>query len=592
MRIDPTGSHDYAATAAMPAAAPVFPWAIYLTGTDHRFRLLAFDFDSSRHGADVARTDADRLCGHLDELGVDHLRTVSGPTGGQHVWVRLDTSGAAATDVARLARVLRRHYPSLDTAPLSNPVTGAVRPPGAPHRRGGHSLPHLDGRALEAVLARMETGTHPAVVDWLLARHPHTAEPSRDDRGRTVRIVDDPACGPHLDRPRRPLTARTRALLAGPPATGVDRSALAHSILLGMARAGHTLADVEAAAATAPGLVRLRDDSARGRDDTERQWQRALVAAAEFAPAPNTERAPIDDELDRIEAAITADPTYWARPGGASDERILHALLVLARTARTRRLDIDVRRLAEAAAVDASTASRRLRALAADGWVTRIADGAGTRAATWELTLPDTPDTAATQGEPAPRPPGSSPALLDHHTHDVWANGAGLGAAAARIHWALLTRFWESPNSASHRIDENYLEDATGYGRATIRKTLRRLRELRLLPSRTRAPRLARAAAVIGSAGTAARRARRHLVDRELHRWWTEEIEWRRRPGKKRGVPAGIQAGAIALPLAAPARARYGRFPTVDGGRADYPAARARVVAALETPALPEQSAA
>ncbi|MDO2381769.1 hypothetical protein Q2298_25800, partial [Rhodococcus electrodiphilus] len=203
-----------------------------------------------------------------------------------------------------------------------------------------------------------------------------------------VRIVD-PASDPRLDRPRRPLTDATRALLDAVPAPGADRSAIVHSIFLGMARAGHSLADARAAAATAPGLVRLREDRARGREDTDRQWRRALDTAAGFAPAPPTTRAPVDDELDRIEAAIGADPAHWARPGGASDERILYALLALARTARTRIFDIDCRRLAQAAAVDASTVSRRLRVLAHESWVRCVRTGSGTRAATWQLELPD-----------------------------------------------------------------------------------------------------------------------------------------------------------------------------------------------------------
>ncbi|NKR28859.1 hypothetical protein GS966_27825 [Rhodococcus hoagii] len=570
----------------MPAAAPTVPWAIYLTTTDGRYRLLAFDLDSGRHGIEVARADADRLSAHLSELGVPHLRTHSGPAGGQHIWVRLAAPGAAAEDVRQLAHALRQHYPSLDTAPLSNPVTGAVRPPGAPHRHGGYSLPQTSDEALDAVLARMEHGTTTEVVAWLLARHPHTAVPSRDRGARTVRIVDD-AAGPRLERPRRPLTDRTRALLTTTPSTGTDRSALAHSILLGMARAGHTLADVRRAVDSAPGLARLRDDAARGRDETVRQWRRAVEAAAQFAPTTVVERAPIDDELDQVEAAVTADPARWARAGGSSDERILHALIVLARTARARTLDVDVRRLAEAAAVDASTASRRLRVLAAEGWVTRIREGAGTRASTWELVLPELD---ATQGEPAPAPPtGTSHALLDHHTHDVWTHRTGLGGAAARIRWALLNL-----GKPINSVDSGILHELvalTGYTTGTIQKTIDRLRALRLLPSRTRAPRLARAATILGAAGAAARRAHRHLIDRELHRWWTEETEWRGRRGKKRGIRS-TATGTIALPISAPARARYGRFPTTDTGRADYRAARTIVASMVDAPATYSQVAA
>lgn len=574
----------------MPTTAPKVPWAIHLTAADHRYRLLAFDFDSGPHGADVAASDAHRLCTVLDELGIAHLHTASGPAGGQHVWIRLSDPGASADSVRTLAHALRQHYPSLDTSPLANPVTGAVRPPGAPHRNGGYSLPYLHGPALSNTLKRMSSGAPHDVVEWLLARHPHTELPKHHDRTRTVRIVEDQA-GPHLDRPRRPLSIRTQALLGTTPAPGTDRSALAHSILLGMAKAGHSLLDVETAVASAPGLVRLRDDHDRGCDDTARQWQRALDVAARFAPSPADERAPVDDELDQVEAAVMADPTRWARPGGASDERILHALIVLARTARTRTLDVDVRRLAEAAAVAASTVSRRLRILAGEQWVTRIHAGSGTRASTWELNLPST---GATQGEPAPLlRVGTSRALLAHHTHDVWTYRTGLGGAAARIHWEAL-EFGKSTISACRGESLYiYVSAATGYATATVIRTLNKLRDLHLLPrsaTETSIERMDRTALSLGVIGTAATRTHRHLIDRELHRWWTEELEWRSRRGKKRGVRA-TPSSTLALPIAAPARARYGRFPTGGDGRADYRTARDTVVTSLAY-VLPPHSAA
>ncbi|AXY49318.1 hypothetical protein [Rhodococcus ruber] len=578
MRIDPDRTHTYATTMAVPSRPPGFPWAIYLAGADHRYRLLAFDLDSGRHGPAIARTDADRLAAHLAELGVPHLRTRSGPSGGQHLWLRLAAPGAAPDEVRRLAHALRQHYPSLDTAPLTNPATGAVRPPGAPHRRGGQSRPHLHGSALEAALAGLDTETAPEVVAWLLARHPHSPAPPPRRSSGPVRIVD-PVSNPRLDRPRRALTDTTRGLLATAPGPGADRSALVHSIFLGMARAGHTLADARAAAATAPGLVRLREDRARGREDTDRQWRRALDTAAHFAPAPPTTRAPVDDELDRIEAAIGSDPAHWARPGGASDERILYALLALARTARTRTLDIDCRRLAQAAAVDASTVSRRLRVLTQQSWVTRIRPGSGTRAATWHLELPDqaAPLPAATQGEPAPAP-GHPSVLLDHHTHDLWAHRSGLGAVAARIHWAVISG---KPLISGRGRTPVEVATRTGYSLATVTRVLSTLTRLGV-PTRTGADtpalreQLDRAADRVGASGVGAQRVRRHLLDRELHRWWLEEQDWRRRRGKKTGVPRTVSL-TIALPIEAPARLRYGRFPVTDTGRADYRTARAVV---------------
>ncbi len=52
MRVDPSRTHDYGATMVVPQQAPDYPWAVYLADRDLRFRLLAFDFDSSRLGPD------------------------------------------------------------------------------------------------------------------------------------------------------------------------------------------------------------------------------------------------------------------------------------------------------------------------------------------------------------------------------------------------------------------------------------------------------------------------------------------------------------------------------------------------------------
>ena len=74
----------------------------------------------------------------LDRAGADYLVAESGPGGGRHVWAALAEPVDAET-VAGLARLMRHLCPTLDLAPLTNPATGCVRPPGAPHRAGGAS---------------------------------------------------------------------------------------------------------------------------------------------------------------------------------------------------------------------------------------------------------------------------------------------------------------------------------------------------------------------------------------------------------------------------------------------------------------------
>lgn len=568
MRIDPERTNNYSRSVAIPAEAPTHLWAMCLTDDDHLFRLLAFDFDTSRHGPEQARTDSDRLAAHLDDLGVPYLRTHSGPTGGQHVWIRFaDPCAADADTVRELARVLAQHYLTLDISPLSNAVTGAVRPPGAPHRHGGRSLPHLTGLELRSALERVSHGTTPEVITWLIARHPHTAPPANRARTTPIRILDT-AANPRLDRPRRGLSERTRSLLATSPAPGADRSAVAYSILLGMARVGWSLEDVQSAVGTEPGLVRLREDRDRGRKDLDAQYQRALEQAATFAPTADRVRGPLDDDLDTIERALTTHSARFARPGGASDERILHALITLARTAGTPTLDIDCRRLAEMAGIDHTTVSRRLKALAQAGWVTQTHAAAGTRAATWTLNLPpaEWACTGATQVEHAPAPKPTPP-LLDHHSHDIWSPTPGLGAAAARIHWVLL-----HGNSSPASISA-----VTGYSTRTVEKALRAFQGLRLSGTLRRSAEtaqkaLSRAAQALGVAGVAATRRAGHLLDRETFAWWTDDQAWRQRKGKKRGARRDT-ASMLALPIDGPARVKYGRFPTT-GGRADYRTAR------------------
>lgn len=55
------------------------------------------------------------------------------------MWTAL-AEPADRESVATLARLARHLCPTLDIAPLSNPTTGCVRPPGAPHRSGGRSV--------------------------------------------------------------------------------------------------------------------------------------------------------------------------------------------------------------------------------------------------------------------------------------------------------------------------------------------------------------------------------------------------------------------------------------------------------------------
>ena len=140
---------------------PRVPWAVHLTDRAGHFRLLCADLDA-KPSPTAAALDADRLSGLLTELAVPHLVCESGPTGGRHVWVAL-AEPIPADLVGVLARLLKGWLPTLDTAPLLNPATGCVRPPGAPHRLGGASRP------LAGTLAAL-TYLTPLLGGWLADR--------------------------------------------------------------------------------------------------------------------------------------------------------------------------------------------------------------------------------------------------------------------------------------------------------------------------------------------------------------------------------------------------------------------------------------
>ncbi|KXP10740.1 hypothetical protein AXK60_24960 [Tsukamurella pseudospumae] len=334
-------------------------------------------------------------------------------------------------------------------------------------------------------------------------------------------------------------------------------------MLLGMAASGWAWRDV-LAQLQQPGLVRLREDYERGEAHAISQWQKALMLAAESAwPRTAADRA--DDQV-AVQLAATLSAAAigprWARPGGASDERVLLAFAALCEQAHAVTINVDVRRLAEAANVDASTVSRSLRRLAVEGWVRLQAVSEGTAAASWTLLDPPACP-AATQVEtrpPARELPPADPSRLEHAQHDVWVWRDGFGGVGERVHY-----YW------SQGVPTSQIAAATGYSLRTVVRWLSVLGQHRMLTWR---PRWESVARILGAAGVTVARARRHRAERIAFDWWRAELDWRCTPGKRRrrtGVSAAAgAAAAIALPIAAPIRARAGRFPTKPDGRMDW----------------------
>lgn len=226
-------------------AQPSTPWAVHLADAQGRYRLLCADLDAKSSG-EVAAADAKRLSRVLSELGIPHLVCASGPTGGRHVWLGMRESMDAEV-VCALAYLLKAWLPTLDVAPLVNPTSGCVRPPGAPHRLGGVS--QVIAGSVRALTDVMVTTDEVHALMTRIAEHLQLAAPSSAPRQR--RPIAEAKGMPFLPGKKRPLSAGCRALLAATP-TG-DLSAVLWRVLCGAAAARWRFADV-AAIADAPGL--------------------------------------------------------------------------------------------------------------------------------------------------------------------------------------------------------------------------------------------------------------------------------------------------------------------------------------------------
>ncbi len=569
-RIDSGRTHSYRST-PWPTSLPEFPIASYLSDRAGNYRLLAFDFDVGRYGSDAVDVDWSILAKVLDELGVPHLVVRSGPAGGVHVWVRLCDQGVEAPLVAGVARAIRSHLPTLDITPLSNPQSGAVRIPGSPHRMNGCATPLLTGTDLDRVLQAMDREpAPPELIDWLHARFPtqprHDSHPAAS--GRTELELIGAGSNQRLNRVRAALSPHTTKLLQAPLPSSADRSAVAWTIILGMAASGWCWKEV-ARQLDQPGLTRMREDHQRCEAHAINQWHKALTTAARTAwPRAALDQLvedPVTDLIAGAAQAVFAHPGHWVRPGYTSAQRVLAAFLSICTAAHNEVINIDVRRLAENANVHAATASRALHRLEGEGWITCVDRATGTSAATWRLNAPPL-DTAATQVE-------SRPLLhhlqtrLNHAQHDVWVWGGGLGGCAELIHLS-----WENGCTTAGQIAGD-----TGYGLATVKGWLRRLQGLGMLCAR---PAWTNAARVLGVDGIILDRVHRHRRERLVREWWEQELAWRRLRGKrrKRGPRAADTTPEVtSLPIAVPARMRYGRFPTRPGGRMAYADALAHV---------------
>jgi hypothetical protein len=574
--------NSYRLVHPVTGSEPRTPWAVHLADAAGRYRLLCADLDA-KASPDAAAADADRLASLLAELGIEHLVCASGQTGGRHVWLGLVESLDAEV-VRALAHLLKAWLPTLDLAPLTNPTSGCVRPPGAPHRLGGSSRV-IAGSASVLTDPTVTTDQVHALMTRL-ADFVQTTTPTQTARRRPVAEVDGL---PFLPGPKRALSASCRALLDTPP-TG-DLSAVLWRVLCGAAAARWRYADL-AALADAPGFEHVRSLRAgamrvprprRGPASPaavlRRQWTRAVHAVAALAPgqqgadATFETRAEIVTEMVRaVQRRADATPGRWGRSrAGLAQRRVLDALCLFhLQGVRADEVEADIRRLGLTCGLDRETARRSLLALAADGWIARTRQAAGRRGARWTIDPAGAVHTrvSVTLSQADPRPAGTGPALrtallgeltdrLHASAHDAFAHQGGLGLAAGSLYGRL-----------REPLDLLQCAQLQGWSIEQTTSLLQQLNAVGLIEGtgrcwqRTGPEHLDAASAEFGTDGVGQRRADRYALERALWAWWCTELDAlcraRRHPGHRR-----LRQGVSRTP-----------HPRGRDGRADFRAAR------------------
>jgi transcriptional regulator with XRE-family HTH domain/DNA-binding transcriptional ArsR family regulator len=622
-------ANRYPAVTPVADANPRRPVAMHLfPAAGGHPRLWAFDFDSSMGGAGAAQAQARDLALLLGTYGLPAVTVASGPSGGRHLWTACEQP-LPADLVGRLrevCRTLSRHQApqggrfslsTLDTALWANERTGALRPPGAAHRAGGHAvLMHLDvdeavgvlssGGALGGVhrlvaaleklarsraLGRARTGP---VGQQRAAVSGRPLPPSVATSGigtRRRQIVTGPDGGSPALAGRRPLSEQGKRALRQQLPSAADHSAHAWGVLVSFAAAGRTFDEVIRQVSEekkSPGLEYFRSSRARagrqsrGRQETHallsRQWELAVECAARLSPRTGGDSATsqvVAAEVRELLARMDADTGRWRRPSGPADEAVLHAVALIVLLSGRREVALDVRRGSLLTGFSPQTVNVAIRdRLIPDGWLREVAPADPRRRLARTVAL------ANGHGRRASRHPicvvstlrsgsdtsGNAPLGLAEHLlarlRACTASGASSlwGTLGHHVHRTL--RAVEDGARTRREIQER-----TGYSRRTVAHHIQVLQDLGLVAAgkRTgcrRTRRSLRAALMAsGRPDVAAERAVVFAVDRAVWAWWQAEEQWlKARRGQKPGRPAAETGRG-------PGRRRY---PRTAQGRPDH----------------------
>jgi len=411
---------------------PNRPVVIYATGKRgrgvSRFIRWAGDFDAKQHSPAQAASDAAEYAAIHVAAGGEPVPALSGPSGGWHIWSGC-VAGCSFETIDRINRAGQALWRTWDKGPLN--VTSdmpCIRPPGSPHRDGGHS--RLTRHTVEEAVYLIGEGSpgpefYAEVADRMealaaargLAVAPKPTEAEGEEPG--PRTVPDSIRLDYRSNPKRPVVrpvvrqviadAEGHPMIAGVALRALGKKAAKslakkltddhdwskwyHAPLTAMAVNGWTWPLVVAAVAdeaNSPALEWLRsyknsDGTRIQRSDDDRTavltraWWLAVQDAARLPKRPQDD--PGYGELSKTDAAVAdllqrmdaAGEARWTRESGPVDYAVLCALAWMMVTAQSLEVSAPVWRLAALIGRSQMAPSRSLPRLIRDGWINETA---------------------------------------------------------------------------------------------------------------------------------------------------------------------------------------------------------------------------
>lgn len=288
-------------------------------------------------------------------------------------------------------------------------------------------------------------------------------------------------------------------------------------------------------------VQRRRTGTRRHRNpaDAERRlattWAKAARRAAERPPVADAPS--VRAELAALLATADHNPALWRGAAGVTDHAVLAALVDIAAVACTLTPSASTRQLSETANISPSTAAVSLQRLQKAGWLRLEQLGAGTAATSWRLRRPETvsdPPREVEEVLDALPPRALAVARRSARAHDAFSHTihGGLGRVAARLFDVL-------DDGAQGGLSVRQLAALTGLHPRTVGRHLVALqaaglatsggggrtwsRSLNASDSADLSAALDATAALLGSAGTTARRRARHIDQRQAFTaYWTD----------------------------------------------------------------------